>query len=454
MRTVILAGLLTTGALAVPELSHRALQRTADADTGVDSVIAAMLEPAIKEFGMDLVTELTMQVAQNSATGTNQLWFRSFDAPVPSLQRCGEIDAAPYMPASLFEPRNFLSLVAYAEATVRLYRTPSGTRDGRPVELGRCAAAGYSECRGGVQGISWFSNMMGPVCGERCQCNFNGQCSPAGNFPGIPQCSGLPFCRDVADDPTNGEFCSLCSPSTACPGCSSGSTVTIGLCYPPSEPPPPPPPAPTPPPPPPPAPPTPNADNHLWFYFVNTQNGFNRCGEVDAAPLMPEDIFKPRNVLELAAYVEATTRFYSVTFAQGGSRARTDVTVQLGRCRDNGYTVRGENTGNYVRPGSPAAASLAATAVASWTPSSLMTPVCEAECNCAWPTRNNAYPQPGDLPLCGHDMSSAEAPRGASGSFCGLCGDAACPINPAGCGQQSFGIGDGVNIDLYYRSGH
>jgi len=148
---------------------------------------------------------------------------------------------------------------------------------------------------------------------------------------------------------------------------------------------------------------------------------------------MPEDIFKPRNVLELAAYVEATTRFYSVS-------------LQQGRCKDNGYTVRGDLVD---RPGSRPA-----TAVASWTPSALMTPACEAECNCAWPTRANAYPQPGDLPLCGHDMSSADAPRGAKGSFCGLCGDAACPINPAGCGQQSFGIGDGVNIDLYYRSGH
>ena len=87
MRTIILAGLLTTGALAVPELGHRALQKTAEAaDTGVDSVIAAMLEPAIKEFGMDLVTELTTQLAQNSATGTNQLWFRSFEAAGAQVQ--------------------------------------------------------------------------------------------------------------------------------------------------------------------------------------------------------------------------------------------------------------------------------------------------------------------------------------------------------------------------------
>jgi hypothetical protein len=87
-----------------------------------------------------------------------------------------------------------------------------------------------------------------------------------------------------------------------------------------------------------------------------------------------------------------------------------------------------------------------------------MTPVCEEQCHCAWPTRANAYPQPGDLRLCGNGYNTPaepDDPRDAPGSFCSLCSAAACPINPAGCGQQSFGIGDGVNIDLYYRpSGH
>ena len=119
MRTIILAGLLTTGALAVPEPSHgrRAMQPTAGAD--VDSDITAMLDPAIKQYGLNMVTALTTQLAQNSVSGTNQLWFRTFDNPGSNFARCGEVDAAPFMPASLFEPRNFLSLVAYAEVTAR-----------------------------------------------------------------------------------------------------------------------------------------------------------------------------------------------------------------------------------------------------------------------------------------------------------------------------------------------
>ena len=123
--------------------------RSAD-HVDVDPVVAAALGPAISQFGVDLVTELTTQLAQNQASGNNQLWFRSFDAPLPSLQRCGEIDAAPYMPASLFEPRNFLKLLAYAEVTVRLYRTPVLDT---AVELGRCTGAGYDVCGAGVQGI-------------------------------------------------------------------------------------------------------------------------------------------------------------------------------------------------------------------------------------------------------------------------------------------------------------
>ena len=144
------------------------------------------------------------------------------------LQRCGEVNAAPYMPASLFEPRNLPKLLAYAEVTVRLYRTPVLNT---AVEVGRCSEEGYNNCRSGVQGIGWIpGSLMGPVCGERCQCNFNRACSPVGSFPGIPSCENLPACRDVPDDPSAGEFCSLCSPSTACPGC-TGNTVTIGLCY-------------------------------------------------------------------------------------------------------------------------------------------------------------------------------------------------------------------------------
>ena len=226
MMKVFAATALFASAYGVPE--HRALQKASSSSA---SYSAADLATAIEQYGMGVVTDLTEQLAQNQATGTNQLWFRSFDA-IGSFRRCGEIDAAPYMPAELFEPRHFLQLLAYGEVTVRLYRTPVLNT---ATELGRCSEAGYTSCGASVQGISWIpGGLMGPVCGERCGCNFRGACSPAGSFPGFPECSQLPFCRDVPDDPTEDRFCSLCGPTTACPGCSS-DTVTIGLCYPPSE---------------------------------------------------------------------------------------------------------------------------------------------------------------------------------------------------------------------------
>lgn len=427
---------LSGSALASPMPPTRRLQKSGSKLSG--GVDAATLAGAITQYGTDLVSEVTAQVAQNQVTGSNSLWFRSFDGtPGSSFARCGEIDAAPYMPADLFQPRHFLNLLAYAEATVMLYRAPVSLR-GEAVELGRCSGAGYTNCVGGVQGIAWLpGSLMGPVCGERCGCNYNGACSRAGNFPGIPSCENLPTCRDVTDDPDAGEFCSLCSPSTACPGCNAGNTVVVGLCYEPQGPPPPPAPAP-PPPPAPPAPPVlPNDGNHLYFYFINTQANHNRCGDVDAAPLVPEELFEPQNVLALAAYVQATTSLYSI------SASSATVTVQQGRCADHGYSERG--TGYYGN-------GKVASGVASWTPNSLMAPACEAACGCEWPTRGNVYTH--TLPLCGSGDDRSGGTDGA-GPYCSLCGSAACPINSGACGQQSFGIGDGVNVAFFYRpSGH
>ena len=43
----------------------------------------------------------------------------------PGRDWCGEIDAAPYMPADIFQPQNFLSLLAYAQLTIRTYVNPN-----------------------------------------------------------------------------------------------------------------------------------------------------------------------------------------------------------------------------------------------------------------------------------------------------------------------------------------
>lgn len=381
----------------------------------LDSIITAALDAAVKQYGVDLVTQVTTQLAQNTASGDNELWFRSFD----DNARCGEINAAPYMPAALFEPRNFLKLLAYAAVTVRLYRTPVLNT---AVELGRCAGAGYGVCGAGVQGIGWTPNgLMGPVCGERCRCNFQGACSPAGRFPGFPSCSGLPSCRDVPDDPRAGEFCSLCSPSTACPDCVQ-NTVTIGLCYPPESPEPtcdgpagtpcppgarssctdgygtyvscgPPPPGAPPSPPPgtpprPPAPtPAPDPDAHLWFRLVQPVrfgSPENRCGEVDAAPRMPAGLFERRNRAALALYTQVTLSGFDIPG------------LEAGRCIDIGYGV------------------LTGSGTAVWDPSGIMNDICATKCDCS-------YKSTFERPNVGGCDNIPDDP--SSGTWCSLCGD-------------------------------
>ena len=94
-------------------------------------------------------TEELRKATSTDEAGQPHLYFHSLSGG--SLKRCGQVDAAPYMPASLFERANFLSLAAYAKATVQLYKTPLNTA----VVLGTCAEAGYTSRAGGVQGISW-----------------------------------------------------------------------------------------------------------------------------------------------------------------------------------------------------------------------------------------------------------------------------------------------------------
>ena len=143
----------------------------------------------------------------------NHLYFYSTDG----IGRCGEVDAAPFMPATLFEPANLLALAAYAEAAIRLYTNPM--RGATALKLGQCASIGYTHCGGRVQGIGWTpSALMGPVCAEQCECNYEG----ASTIP------GLPYCKDQPDDPEAGKWCSLCGPTTSCADCVAGS-VTISL---------------------------------------------------------------------------------------------------------------------------------------------------------------------------------------------------------------------------------
>jgi len=350
------------------------------------------------------------------ADGQHHLYFHATDAPTPTFLRCGEVDAAPYMPASLFEPANALALAAYAEVTIRAYVNPNPLAEG-PLALGRCSSIGYNQPGGGVQGISWFgrgSGLMGPVCAERCNCNFRGD-GP----------SGLPACRDAADDPTRGEFCSLCGPSTACPGCTAG-TVVISLFYPGG----PPPPAPTPPTPAPPpahvlytcqnsqcvvsdqglgmadceaictpASPAPHAGNELYFRFVNQLDGGDRCGEVDAAPRMPVALFEPSNKPMLDAYIALTIDNYRPLGRDGGAFLDGPSNrLELGRCADVGYTTYSGDSAN-----------------ADWTgrgrvTNDVMETICQVQCNCRY-----------HLGQC-HGYADDSVRNGAvAGNYCSLC---------------------------------
>ena len=165
------------------------------------------------------------------ANGDHHLYFHSIDK---LMRTCGHVDAAPFMPAELFEPANIVALWTYVTFTTSLYTNPN-TR-ATPLASGKCTnkhnvgLAIYKPTgtggapTGTVSGINWFGGskgpgtLMGPICAAKCGCDFKGL-GPA----------GLPACTDAPDDPSKDRFCSLCGPTTACPGCKDGTDVTIQL---------------------------------------------------------------------------------------------------------------------------------------------------------------------------------------------------------------------------------
>jgi hypothetical protein len=196
MLTAAATAVFAVALLAVPvagrEHRHRALaEYTAGNDT--DSYDARIA---------DLVAALA-DAASTDAAGHHHLYFHSIDASVALLKRCGEVDAAPQMPPSLFEPANIFALAAYVEAAIRLYQVPLW--GATPLQLGRCASSGYTDHGGGVQGVPWFGRsdaLMGEVCAEHCNCDFTGLLDEYDR------------CADVPDNPQAFEWCSLCGPTS------------------------------------------------------------------------------------------------------------------------------------------------------------------------------------------------------------------------------------------------
>ena len=183
---------------------------------------------ALMTGGVDIATKLVAaelaEAVEVDADGNNHLFFHATDNILEP--RCGQVDAALYMPASIFEPTATLSLAVYVEAVTRLYNNPNPSAS--PLALGSCADIGYNGPSASRVTTSWRGRgapgddggLMGQVCAERCQCSFQGS-GP----------EDLPFCRDEPDQPALGRFCSLCGPTTFCPGCNPGNTVIIDLFF-------------------------------------------------------------------------------------------------------------------------------------------------------------------------------------------------------------------------------
>ena len=224
LTTVLLPGAFAIPDAAAAAATHRAMQSGEDSSLPAGFKMPAGFNPAsgpatalpeLAGFAAEVAAATTVD-----ANGDHHLWFRTTD---PALGWCGEIDAAPFMPAEIFQPTHFLSLIAYADVTLNLYTNPNPRAT--PLALGKCSGINYNKYNGQLTGVSWFGgngtpnggggSLMGNVCAVQCGCSFGGI------GPGA-----LPACIDLPDYPSAGRFCSLCGPSTACPGCGAGEPGT------------------------------------------------------------------------------------------------------------------------------------------------------------------------------------------------------------------------------------
>jgi len=147
-----------------------------------------------------------LESVETDEAGLHHLWFNYVWAigSGNSYSRCGEVDAAPRMPAELFEFRNIGKLAQYASLTTQLY-TAVGMNKGTKLQLGRCRTRGYTQKQSAMDGVGWApSELMGPICLKQCDCTA----SSAGRYND----DDPPYCEDAPDDPKAGKFCSLCGP--------------------------------------------------------------------------------------------------------------------------------------------------------------------------------------------------------------------------------------------------
>merc|ERR1711865_650057 len=141
----------------------------------------------------------------------NHLFFYWKNA---AYNRCGDVDAAPRMPASLFEPENKAALQAYINVTIALFHITDGNpSDPQKTQLkqGTCKENGCGTLLPGCPSnkpncdypnpimAEWApKKMMQIICDTACNCNYQS-------------------CSDVPDDPKTKHWCSLCGPKFNAP---------------------------------------------------------------------------------------------------------------------------------------------------------------------------------------------------------------------------------------------
>lgn len=165
-------------------------------------VILCLTAMQLLSFVLCVVADVQrLRQANTSISKTeNHLWFRGVNTVTdygPAVKRCGEVDAAPRMPASIFEPQNALALAEYARLTCELYSAPFDKLG--KLSVGRCADIGFGKKANPerMNGVAWAPRpLMGPVCKKKCNCDYS-----------------TPFsCKDVPDQPDVRKWCSLCGP--------------------------------------------------------------------------------------------------------------------------------------------------------------------------------------------------------------------------------------------------
>ena len=129
----------------------------------------------------------------------------------------------------------------------------------------------------------------------------------------------------------------------------------------------------------------------------NTLSGDYHCGEVDAGPRMPDDIFDPSNAVALQAYINATIALFTACHNDICPLNSEAPFVELGRCAGKNYSYP-DPWGN--------------TNVA-WAPRHLMHGVCEKQCMCNFANESKTS----TLPTC---QDTPDDPK--AGTFCSLCG--------------------------------